>query len=227
MKTYLFAGASSEIAKQTAIQLQEEGHTVIGLSTQSNAFNYDALFTVAKYDSTDYPVIDQIIDGLVYFPGTINLKPFHRLTHADFIHDYNVNTLGAAAFIQAYLPHLKKSTSPSIVLMSSVAVAVGMPFHSSISMAKGAVEGLTKSLSAELAPAIRVNCIAPSLTKTPLGEKFMNTPEKIENSQKRNPMRKIGEPHEVADAIQFLLSEKASWITGQTIAVDGGMNVLK
>jgi NAD(P)-dependent dehydrogenase (short-subunit alcohol dehydrogenase family) len=102
-----------------------------------------------------------------------------------------------------------------------------MPFHSSIAMAKAAIEGLTKSLAAELAPAIRVNCIAPSLTNTSLGEKFLNTPEKIEASQKRNPLKKIGEPIDLANAIEFLLSEKSNWITGQVIAVDGGMNTLK
>jgi NAD(P)-dependent dehydrogenase (short-subunit alcohol dehydrogenase family) len=108
-----------------------------------------------------------------------------------------------------------------------VAANTGMPFHSSIAMAKAAIEGLTKSLAAELAPAIRVNCIAPALTNTSLGEKFLNTPEKIEASQKRNPLKKIGEPIDLANAIEFLLSEKSNWITGQVIAVDGGMNTLK
>jgi NAD(P)-dependent dehydrogenase (short-subunit alcohol dehydrogenase family) len=131
------------------------------------------------------------------------------------------------AFIQKYLPNLKTSPNASIVLISSVAANTGMPFHSSIAMAKAAIEGLTKSLAAELAPAIRVNCIAPSLTNTSLGEKFLNTPEKIEASQKRNPLKKIGEPIDLANAIEFLLSEKSNWITGQVIAVDGGMNTLK
>jgi NAD(P)-dependent dehydrogenase (short-subunit alcohol dehydrogenase family) len=149
------------------------------------------------------------------------------LTEQDFLTDYQINSLGAVAFTQAYLPNLKQSTHASIVFISTVAVAVGMPFHASISMAKGAIEGLTKSLAAELAPGIRVNCIAPSLTDTPLSEKFINTPEKLEASQKRNPLKKVGEAKEVAHVISFLLSDKSSWMTGQIIAVDGGMSNLK
>ncbi len=227
MKTYLFAGASSKMAQESAKQLQAAGHKVIGISTKTENFDYDEFYTVEKYDFNAFPKIEGTIDGLVYFPGTINLKPFHRLSEADFLRDYQINSLGAIAFIQAFLPNLKSSDSASIVLMSTVAVAVGMPFHASISMAKGAIEGLTKALAAEYATMIRVNCIAPSLTDTPLGEKLLNSPEKIEASQKRNPMRKVGTATELADAVTFLLSEKSSWITGQVLAVDGGMNVLR
>ena len=227
MKTYIFAGASSKMAQESANELQNAGHRVIGISTKAANFAYDEFYEVEKYDFNVFPKLEGTIDGLVYFPGTINLKPFHRLNEADFTRDYQINSLGAVAFIQAFLPNLKSSESASIVLFSTVAVAVGMPFHASISMAKGAIEGLTKSLAAEYATLIRVNCIAPSLTDTPLGEKLLNSPEKIEASQKRNPMRKVGSAKELADAVTFLLSEKSSWITGQILAVDGGMNVLK
>ena len=226
-KTYIFAGASSKIALETARLLKEQGHKVIGISTKAENTIYDEFHTIEKYGFSCFPAIGGESDGLVYFPGTINLKPFHRLTEKDFMNDYQVNSLGAVAFVQAYLPNLKNSESPAIVFISTVAVAVGMPFHSSISMAKGAIEGLTKALAAELAPGIRVNCVAPSLTDTPLGEKFINTPEKLEASQKRNPLRKVGSASDIAGAIQFLLSNNSNWVTGQIIAVDGGMNNLK
>jgi NAD(P)-dependent dehydrogenase (short-subunit alcohol dehydrogenase family) len=227
MKTYLFAGASSQIALATAQLLQAQGNEVIGLSRQPEIEIYDQYYQVEGYSKNDFPVIDQTIDGIIYFPGSINLKPFHRLNSADFAHDYQLNALGAVEFTQAYLGNLKASESPAIVYLSSVAATLGLPFHTSIAMAKGAIEALTRSLAAELAPRIRVNCVAPSLTNTDLGNKFLNTPEKFEASQNRNPMKKVGEPQEIAKSIVFLITQDASWITGQVINVDGGMNNLK
>jgi len=227
MKTYLFAGASSQIAQATAQLLQAQGNSVIGLSRQPEIAIYDQYYQVEGYTKSDFPVIDQTIDGIIYFPGSINLKPFHRLNADDFAHDYQLNALGAVEFTQAYLANLKASENPAIVYLSSVAATLGLPFHTSIAMAKGAIEALTRSLAAELAPKIRVNCVAPSLTNTYLGNKFLNTPEKFEASQNRNPMKKVGEPQEIAKAIVFLLTQDSSWITGHVINVDGGMNNLK
>lgn len=226
-KTYLFAGASSAIAKETALLLKKKGYKVIGISTKPDESAYDEFYPVDGYEFGKFPVIDGELSGLVYFPGTINLKPFNRLTPVDFKTDLEINTLGAVAFVQAYLSQLKQSTEASIVFISSVAVSTGMPFHASIAMAKGAIEGLTKSLAAELAPGIRVNCVAPSLVNTPLGQRFINTPEKTEQMQKRNPLRKIGEPLDVANAVSFLLTAESAWVSGQIIAIDGGMNSIK
>ena len=226
-KTFLFAGGSSAIAKETALLLKQEGHRVLGLSRQGSDDTYTKFYPVEKYDLSSFPEISESLDGLVYFPGTIHLKPFARFTAAEFTTDFQINTLGAAAFAQAYLPQLKKSTNGSIVFLSSVAVAVGLPFHTSIAMAKGGLEGLAKALAAELAPTIRVNVVAPSLVNTPLGDKFINTPDKLEQMQNRNPLRQIGKALDVANAIAFLLSDASGWVSGQVFAIDGGMSTLK
>lgn len=227
MATYLFAGASSAMAMRAAALLKNQGHTVIGISTKEDTDNYDQWHTIEQYSFGTFPATDEVIDGLVYFPGTINLKPFHRINQDDFTADYNVSALGAAAFVQAYLPNLKKSSIASVVFISTVAVGTGMPFHASVAMAKGAVEGLTRSLAAEFAPKIRVNCVAPSLTDTPLAERLLGSEDKTEAAKNRNPLKKIGTPDDLAQAITFLLTENASWITGQILAVDGGMNKLR
>ncbi len=226
-KTFLFAGASSGIAKAAAALLQAKGNKVIGISTKEKDFGYDNFFKIESYDFEKFPAMENSVDGIVYFPGTINLKPFARLTAIEFTNDWNINALGAVAFVQRYLPNLKKATSASIVFVSTVAVSIGLPFHASIAMAKGAIEGLTKSLAAEFAPTIRVNSVAPSLVNTPLGDKFINTPEKLDQMQKRNPLRKVGDALDVANAIAFLLGEESNWVSGQIIAVDGGMSTIK
>jgi 3-oxoacyl-[acyl-carrier protein] reductase len=226
-KNFLFAGASSAIAQQTATLLQQEGHRVLAISTKPPTDGYDQAFLIERYTQGSFPVIEEPLDGLVYFPGTINLKPFNRLTLADFTRDYEINALGAALFIQQYLPNLKKTEIASIVLISSVAASLGLPFHGSISMAKAALEGLTKALAAEFAPSIRVNCIAPSMVDTPLASKFVDTPEKRDQLAKRNPLRKIGTPADVANMISFLLRDQSQWMTGQVLSVDGGMAALK
>jgi 3-oxoacyl-[acyl-carrier protein] reductase len=173
------------------------------------------------------PDIDEPLDGLVYFPGSINLRPFNRISEEDFMAEYKLNALGAVSVIQKYLANLKKAPSASIVLISTVAATQGMPFHASISMAKSAIEGLTLALAAEFAPNIRVNAVAPSLTQTPLAEKLLNSPEKMEASDKRHPLKRVGRAEDIANAIHFLLTEKSAWMTGQILNVDGGMSTIR
>jgi len=168
------------------------------------------------------------LHGVVYCPGTIRLKPIQRLTREDFLEDLQINFLGAVHVIQACLPNLKKSpTGASILLFSTVAVTTGMPFHASIAGAKGAVEGLTRSLAAELAPRIRVNAIAPSLTDTPLAAGLLSSEEKRQAAAERHPMKRIGSAQDIARLALFLLSDDAGWITGQVFHADGGMSALR
>jgi NAD(P)-dependent dehydrogenase (short-subunit alcohol dehydrogenase family) len=164
---------------------------------------------------------------MVYCPGKINLKPFARLKPEDFIEDYKIQVLGAIKAIQLLLPKLKKSSSPSIVLFSTVAVQTGFSFHSIVSSSKGAIEGLTRALAAELAPSIRINCIAPSITDTPLAGNLLNSLEKKEANAQRHPLKKVGEAKDIAHAVAFLLSEESSWMTGQIMHIDGGISNLR
>ncbi|MFP9098101.1 SDR family NAD(P)-dependent oxidoreductase [Flavobacterium sp. RHBU_24] len=226
-RTYIFAGAASAMAVQAMKALKAQGHKVIGISRSENVMGYDEFYTVDSYAFNSFPKVEEAVNGIAYFPGTINLKPFHRIGEADFVADFSINALGAAAFSQAYLPNLKLADAPAILFFSTVAVATGMQFHASIAMAKGAVEGLTRSLAAELAPKIRVNCIAPSLTDTPLAEKLLGSAEKAEAGKNRNPLKHIGTTQDLAGAIRFLLGEEAGWVTGQVLAVDGGMGAVR
>jgi NAD(P)-dependent dehydrogenase (short-subunit alcohol dehydrogenase family) len=223
-KNIVLVGGNSGIGKAVASQLQENGATIFSYSRTGEG-------TAAVDFSTDFeelPGLPEIIDGVVYCPGTINLKPFHRISITDFKQEMEVNFYGAIRLLQACLKGLKKSSSPSVVLYSTVAVQTGMGFHAGIASAKGAVEGLTRSLAAEWAPnKIRVNAIAPSLTETPLASALLSTPEKKEASDKRHPLGRVGRPEDIAEATVFLLSEKSSWMTGQILHLDGGMSHLK
>lgn len=166
--------------------------------------------------------------GLAYAVGSINLKPLTRLTVADFERDFRLNALGAALAVQAALPALKAHAgTASVLLFSTVAVAQGFASHASVSMAKGAVEGLVLALAAELAPKVRVNAVAPSLTRTPLAGALTSSEPMAAAIAQMHAIPRLGEPDDIASLAAFLLSEEAGWITGQVIGVDGGRSTLR
>jgi 3-oxoacyl-[acyl-carrier protein] reductase len=227
MKKIIIAGASSGIGQDLAQQLIAQGHSIISVSRNQPSFDVSQHITYDVLSAEELPAIEGPIDGLVYCPGTINLRPFKALKQQDFQNDFNVNVLGAIKIIQKYLPNLQASQQASVVLFSTVAVQTGMAFHTSVAAAKGAVEGLGRALAAELSPKIRVNVVAPSLVKTPLAGRLTDTDVKIAAAAERHPLKRIGQSAEIAALAAFLLSDNAGWITGQVLHVDGGMSSLK
>lgn len=228
MKHYLIVGGTRGIGAALATQLIGEGHGVtIWARNQVDIAGAQFIANNPAEKNPDLTGLPEALDGVVYCPGSINLKPFARLSADDFLQDFQINLLGAVCTLQSVAPLLKKSEHASVVLFSSVAATLGMPFHASIASSKAAIEGLVKSLAAEWAPAIRVNGIAPSLTNTSLAEKLLNTADKMDAAAKRHPLQKVGDPKEVAAMAAFLLSPQAAWISGQILHVDGGMSALK
>ena len=231
MSNYVIIGASSGIGQQLASQLADTGHQVYAtyfknkLYSENENIEYHYLNVLDEEIKPDF--LPESISGLIYCPGSINLRPFERIKPADFAADYQLQVVGAVKTIQAVLPRLRKSGQAAIVLFSTVAVQTGLAYHSQVSVSKGAIEGLTKALAAELAPSIRVNCIAPSLTDTPLAATLLNSEQKREANAQRHPLKRIGTAKDIAEMAEFLISEKAGWITGQIIHVDGGFSSLK
>jgi NAD(P)-dependent dehydrogenase (short-subunit alcohol dehydrogenase family) len=228
MKNYLIIGASSGIGKSLAHMLTGDDNLVLGTynTTQSNSDSVKYYQLNVMVEDPDLTFVPEVLDGLVYCPGSINLKPFTRIQPEDFVNDYRLQVLGAIKIIQRLIPNLKKANG-SVVLFSTIAVQSGFSFHTRVSSSKGAIEGLTKALAAEFAPHIRFNCVAPSITQTPLAGKLLSSEEKIQANAQRHPLKRIGDPNDIASISAFLLSEESSWITGQVIHVDGGMSHLK
>lgn len=235
-RNYLVVGGSSGIGLALVRRLAAKGDSITVWSrTPLETENTELGSDLAAHEVVDVSrPLDEVnvsvpspLHGLVYCPGTITLSPFKRLKEEQFQKDFDLNVLGAVRVLKLCLPNFSNEGA-SVVLFSTVAARIGMPYHASIATAKGAAEGLIKSLAAELASSnIRVNGVAPSLTDTPLAAKFLSTDDKREKSAKRHPLQRVGEPEDMAAAAQFLLSPDSSWITGQIISVDGGFSSLR
>jgi len=225
-KNILLIGGSTGIGLATA-KLLTESHGVYIASRSSDALTgldiHHLPFDVTTDDLSTLDLPAEL-SGLVYCPGSINLRPFKGLKPEAFEADFQINVMGFVKSLQAVLPKL--TTNSSVVLYSTVAVKVGMPFHASVAASKGALEGLGKSLAAELAPKTRVNVIAPSITNTPLADRFLNNEAKMEKSAQRHPLKRVGEASDIAAMTRFLLNDDSSWMTGQILGLDGGMSTL-
>ena len=228
-KNILIIGASSDIGLEICKLANADGHNIYATSRDDvNANNFDNFIQLDPNKSLD--VLDDLpedIDGLVYCPGTINLRSLQRLTLEDIKNEMEVNFYGAFNIIKKVLPNLKKNDGASVVLFSTVAVKTGMPMHSSIAAAKGALEGLAKSLAAELAPRVAINCIAPSIVDTKLAANILSTDERKQASADRHPLKTIGSINSIANSAYFLLQAKENWISGQIFRPDGGLSALK
>lgn len=228
-KNILIIGASSDIGLEISKLANADGHNIYATSRDdANANNFDNFIQLDPNKSLDeLDDLPEDIDGLVYCPGTINLRSLQRLTLEDIKNEMEVNFYGAFNIIKKVLPNLKKNDGASVVLFSTVAVKTGMPMHSSIAAAKGALEGLAKSLAAELAPRVAINCVAPSIVDTKLAANILSTDERKQASADRHPLKTIGSINSIANSAYFLLQAKENWISGQIFRPDGGLSALK
>jgi len=226
MSNHLVIGGSSGIGKATVAKLSARNEAVFATYHQNPVNEAGFHHLDVMQDDYDLSFVPDELHGLVYCPGSIDLRPFHRIRPEEFIADLQLQTIGAIRVIQALLPNLKAGKG-SIVLISSVAVQQGFSFHAQVAVSKGAIEGLTRALAAEFAPTIRVNCIAPSLTDTPLASKLLSSDQKREANAARHPLKRVGTADDIANAVDYLLSDASSWMTGQVLKVDGGMSTIR
>ena len=230
-KNFVIVGGSHGIGLGIVRRLVDRGSSVTVLSRTNEQLSGLPSVTHVSCDVTsdeiDSNALPDRIDGLTYCPGSINLGPFRGVKPDQMLEEFRLNVIGGVKCVQAALSGLKAAEQSSVVFFSTVAVAQGLPMHASTAASKGAVEALTRTLAVELAPKIRVNCIAPALTDTPLAARLLSSDEKREAMAARYPLKRIGSVDDIAAAAEYLLGDQAGWITGQVIGVDGGMSTLR
>ncbi|WP_258098995.1 SDR family NAD(P)-dependent oxidoreductase [Marinoscillum pacificum] len=226
-KHIVVVGGTSGIGEAVVSKLLAAGAEVTNIARREHS----EVSNISLDVTSDFDAIEGLpeqIDGLVYCPGNINLKPFQSLKPEQYLEDFNLNVLGGIKVLKACLKSLRKSETSSIVFFSTVAVHQGMNYHTSVAASKGALEGVVKSLAAEFArQKIRVNAIAPSLTDTPLASALLATEEKRKASEERHPLKKVGSADEIAEGVLYLLSDATKWMTGQILHLDGGMSSVR
>lgn len=225
-KNILLIGGSHGIGNAMVAQLHEGNSVFVASRTAEGleGFNVTHIPFDATKDELDLNLLPEHLDGFVYCPGTINLKPFKMMNLETFEEDMQLNFFSLVRIVKAIIGRM--STGGSMVFFSTVAVGTGMPFHTSVAAAKGAVTGFAKSMAAEYAPKIRVNVVAPSLVNTPLAGRLLSNDKKVDMMSQRHPLKRVGEPDDIANIAVFLLSDKSTWITGQELGVDGGLSTL-
>lgn len=225
-KNILLIGGSHGIGLALTKLLQDKNTLFVASRTKDELD--EELVTYIPFDATsddfDISTLPDKLHGFVYCPGSINLKPFKMMSLETFEDDMQLNFFSMVKIVKEIIP--KMADGASMVLFSTVAVAIGMPFHTSVAAAKGAIEGFAKSLAAEYVPNLRVNVIAPSLVDTPLAQRLLNNDSKREKMADRHPLKRVGEPMDIAHIAYFLLSDNSSWMTGQVVHVDGGISTL-
>ena len=226
MKNILLIGGSHGIGLSMVKELQET-HNVFVASRTDEELQHKNI-THIKFDVTtdelDISQLPEKLDGFVYCPGSINLKPFKMMSLDTIKDDMELNFFAMVKIVKEIISLMNEGSS--MVFFSTIAVGTGMPFHTSVAASKGAIEGFAKSMAAEYAPKVRVNVIAPSLVDTPLAKRLLNNDKKREMMSERHPLKRVGNPEDIANAAVFLLSDKSTWMTGQIIGVDGGLSTL-
>lgn len=225
-KNILLIGGSHGIGN-SLVHILHNNHSVYVASRTTeglDGLNVTHIQFDATADELDTSILPDEIHGFVYCPGSINLKPFKMMSMDTFEQDMQLNFFSLVRTVQTIIG--KMTEGSSMVFFSTVAVGTGMPFHTSVAAAKGAIEGFAKSMAAEYAPKIRVNVVAPSLVDTPLAGRLLSNDKKVEMMSQRHPLKRVGKAEDIANIASFLLSDNSTWMTGQIVGVDGGMSTL-